>query len=257
MSKRGDYFQKIRQEGQQGDITVKLIGAFKSLISQGRIAPGDKLPPERELARRFQVNRSSLRQALKVMQLMGLVSQRVGDGTYFNTDVEAIFREPIELLILLADISDEELFEARLIVEPELARRAAERATTEDLAALRRAIKAMESSTSDHARIEADLAFHHAIFRASGNRVCRLIFAVIHQAVLRSMTRMVTLSDLKRPLAFHKAIYSAISLRSHEEAQRQMMLHLVDVRSQFTRSEPNETPPDRVLRVTRRKRMSS
>jgi GntR family transcriptional regulator, transcriptional repressor for pyruvate dehydrogenase complex len=245
MTNPGDYFQKVRQGSQEGDITVKLIGAFKSLISQGRIAPGDKLPPERELARRFQVNRSSLRQALKVMQLMGLVSQRVGDGTYFNRDVEAIFREPIELLILLADISEEELFEARLIVEPELARRAAERATTEDLAALRRAIKAMESSTTDQARIDADLAFHHAIFRASGNRVCRLIFAVIHQAVLRSMTRIVTRSDVERPLAFHKAIYSAVSRRLQEEAQRQMMLHLVDVRSQFTPSQPNETSTHR------------
>jgi GntR family transcriptional repressor for pyruvate dehydrogenase complex len=182
-----------------------------------------------------------LRQALKVMQLMGLVSQRVGDGTYFNRDVETIFREPIELLILLADISEEELYEARLIVEPELARRAAERATTEDLAALRRAIKAMESSRTDQARIEADLAFHHAIFRASGNRICRLIFAVIHQAVVKSMTRIVTRSDVKRPLAFHKAIYSAISHRLHEEAQRQMMLHLLDVRSQFASSQPNQT----------------
>jgi GntR family transcriptional repressor for pyruvate dehydrogenase complex len=213
------------------DITAKLLASFKNLISDGTFAPGCKLPPERELARRFGVNRSSLRQALKVLQLMGVLSQRVGDGTYLSGDAAHVLREPIEFLILMGDISDEELFDARMIVESELAARAAERATTQDLKALRKAIDEMDASRSDQARIEADLAFHEAIFQASGNRVCRLIFTVIHRAILRSMSHVVTRAAVKRPLSYHRAIYAAINERNPDEARRQMTEHIVDAKS--------------------------
>jgi len=216
-----------------GDITTKLISSIKGLISKGVLVPGCKLPPERELARRFGVNRSSLRQALKVLQLMGVLYQRVGDGTYLHSNAANILHEPMEFLILMGDISHEELFEARLIVESELAARAAERATTGDLAALRRAIADMENSQSEEARIDADVAFHEAIFRASGNRVCQLIFTVIHRAILMSMAQISKRVDLEHPLAFHKAIYSAIYERSPEEARRLMAEHLVDAKSQL------------------------
>jgi GntR family transcriptional repressor for pyruvate dehydrogenase complex len=216
-----------------GDITVRLITRFKALISRGTYVPGSKLPPERELARKFGVNRASLRQALKVMQLMGVASQRVGDGTYLSRDAAHILREPIEFMIVLADITDEELLEARLIVESQLAARAAERATGEDLAAMRRAMKAMEQSTTLQARVDADIAFHEAIFRASGNRVCRLVFTVIHRALLISMGKIAGRAHVGRPLAFHKAIYAAISARKPDEARREMIDHLVDTRSQL------------------------
>ena len=224
----------MRQHQASGDITAKLLASFKGLISDGTFVPGCKLPPERELARRFGVNRSSLRQALKVLQLMGVLSQRVGDGTYLSNDAANVLREPIEFLILMGDISDEELFDARMIVESELAARAAERATVQDLRTLQRAIDDMEASTSDEARIEADLAFHEAIFEASGNRVCRLIFTVIHRAILLSMSKIVRRATVRRPLSYHQAIYTAIYERKADEARRQMTDHLLDARSMLT-----------------------
>jgi GntR family transcriptional repressor for pyruvate dehydrogenase complex len=213
------------------DITAKLISTIKGLISKRVLVPGCKLPPERELARRFGVNRSSLRQALKVLQLMGVLYQRVGDGTYLHSNAANILHEPMEFLILMGDISHEELLEAGLIVESELVTRAADRATTEDLAALRHAIADLENSHSEEARLDADVAFHEAIFRASGNRVCQLIFTVIHRAMLMSMAQISRRVDRKRPLAFHKAIYSAIYKRRPEEARRLMAEHLTDSKS--------------------------
>jgi GntR family transcriptional regulator, transcriptional repressor for pyruvate dehydrogenase complex len=215
------------------DVTVKLIAHFKHLIAEGVFTPGGKLPPERVLAQRFGVNRSSLRQALKVLQLMGVVRQRVGSGTYLSPGASNVLREPMEFLILMGDITDEELFDARLIVETESAARAAVRATAEDLESLREAIADMATSQSDKARLEADLAFHEAVFRASGNRVCRLIFTVIHRAILESMARIVKRSDVERPLSFHKEIYAAISQQNGEEAKRRMKAHLEDARSQI------------------------
>jgi len=154
--------------------TAALIANIKQLISQGSIELGSKLPPERELAKQFGVNRQTLRQALKVLEIMGVLSQRVGDGTYLSASAESILKEPIDFLVLLDDLSHFELFETRLIVEPELAARAAERATAEDMAGLRQAIISMERSRNNEERLEADIAFHDCVFRASGNRICHL-----------------------------------------------------------------------------------
>ena len=224
-----------------GDITVRLIAQFKALISDGTFVPGSRIPPERDLARQFGVNRTSLRQALKVMQLMGVAAQRVGDGTYLSKDAAQILREPIEFMIVLADITDEELLEARLIVESELAARAAQRASGEDLAAMRRAIKAMEKSANQQARVDADLAFHEAIFRASGNRVLRLVFSVIHRSLTQSMGKLASRAYVGRPLAFHKKIYAAIVARKPDEARRAMIDHLIDTRSQLPSSNTGRT----------------
>src|SRR3954468_5173264 len=101
------------------DVTVRLITIFKQLIAEGVLKPGGRLPAEREMAESFGVSRSSLRQALKVLEIMGVISQRVGDGTYLNAGAPSILSEPMEFLILLDGISFHELMEARLIVEPE------------------------------------------------------------------------------------------------------------------------------------------
>jgi GntR family transcriptional repressor for pyruvate dehydrogenase complex len=212
-------------------ITAKLISNIKKLISTGKILPGGKFPPERVLAKEFGVNRASLRQALKVLEIMGVLTQRVGDGTYLSASAESILKEPMDFLVLLDDLSHHELFETRIIVEPELAARAAERATTEDLAGLRHAIMAMERSRTNRARLEADIAFHECIFRASGNRVCHLLFAVIHRTVQTSMAQLSGRVSVERPLAFHKRIYAAIHERSAEQARNAMLEHLMDART--------------------------
>jgi GntR family transcriptional repressor for pyruvate dehydrogenase complex len=215
-------------------ITAKILEKIKRLISTGAIPPGAKFPPERELSKEFGVNRASLRQALKVLEIMGVLTQRVGDGTYLSASAESILHEPLGFLILLDDLSHHELFETRMIVEPELAARAAQRATTEDLIGLRKAIMAMEHCRTKQERLDADLAFHECIFRASGNRICHLLFRVIHRNLLNSMSQLSTLVPLDRPLAFHKRIYAAIQERNSEEARRQMLDHIADTKALLT-----------------------
>jgi GntR family transcriptional regulator, transcriptional repressor for pyruvate dehydrogenase complex len=217
-------------------VTAMLIAKFKQLISRGSIAPGSKFPPERELAKEFGVNRASLRQALKVLEIMGVLTQRVGDGTYLSASAETILKEPLDFLILLDDLSHHELFETRLIVEPELAARAAERATVEDLAGLRQAIMAMERSRTNQARLEADVAFHECVFRASGNRICHLLFKVIHRSVLTSMGHLSRRVTVDRPLSFHKKIYAAIRDRNAQAARSAMQEHIVDAQALLAKS---------------------
>lgn len=215
-------------------VTAKLISRIKNMISTGVISPGAKFPPERELAKEFGVNRASLRQALKVLEIMGVLSQRVGDGTYLSATAESILNEPIDFLILLDDLSQHELFETRLMVEPELAARAAERATAEDMSALRNAIFTMERSKTTRERLDADMAFHEAIFRASGNRICHLLFKGIHRTLLISMAQLSPRVSMEQPLMFHRRIYTAIREGKPQEARQSMIEHIMDARSLLT-----------------------
>src|SRR6476660_2965644 len=98
------------------DITYWLVLRFQQLLSDGVLKPGTRLPSERELAGKFGVARSSLRQALKVLEVMGVITQRVGDGSYLNNDASAVLSVPMDFLFLLDDISVQELIEIRLIV---------------------------------------------------------------------------------------------------------------------------------------------
>jgi GntR family transcriptional repressor for pyruvate dehydrogenase complex len=215
-------------------ITAKILEKIKRLISTGAVVPGGKFPTERVLSKEFGVNRASLRQALKVLEIMGVLTQRVGDGTYLSASAESTLEQPLDFLILLDDLSHHELLETRMIVEPELAARAAQRATAEDLIGLRKAIVAMERCETNRERLDADLAFHECIFRASGNRICHLLFRVIHRNVLTSMAQLSARVPLDRPLASHKRIYEAIQERNSEEARRQMLEHISDTKTLLT-----------------------
>jgi GntR family transcriptional repressor for pyruvate dehydrogenase complex len=216
----------------KGDLTDWLILRFKQLISEGALTPGYKLPSERELSLTFGVSRTSLRPVMKVLKRMGVVSQRVGDGTYLSSDASSVLSEPMEFLFLLDETSSEELIETRLIVEPTLAGKAAERATPEQLLVLRQTIVEIEAAGGDQFRIiEADLLFHRTILQSSGNRLFSRLFQVIHRSLLNMMMLTSQLVDRDHTLAFHQAIFESIRLRNAGDAERHMRDHLIDART--------------------------
>ena len=215
---------------EQHRITGALLELFKRLIADGSLSPGDRLPPERELAEMVGVSRSSLRQALKILENMGILSQRVGSGTRLNPAAASILAEPLQFLILLDGITARELMEARLIVEPELAARAAARATAADRGALKNAIRTMEESIADPEKFVAgDLEFHQAIFRAAGNRVCTTLFTVVHQSLEELIRFTSVLVEPEHTIHLHRRILAAIRKQDPEAARLQMREHLEDV----------------------------
>jgi GntR family transcriptional regulator, transcriptional repressor for pyruvate dehydrogenase complex len=211
------------------DVTHLLILRFQQLLSDGLLAPGTKLPSERELAASFGVARSSLRQALKVLEIMGVITQKVGDGSYLNRDASSVLSVPMEFLFLLDGTSVQELTEMRLMVEPALAAKAAERANADDIALLRQSIVDLEHSQGDRVRLVAsDLLFHRAIFQASGNRLTSRLFHIIHRAMLNMMMVTSQLVDIEHTLHFHQPILAAIERRDPNLAFRLMTDHLTD-----------------------------
>ncbi|MGH7507630.1 MAG: FadR/GntR family transcriptional regulator [Longimicrobiales bacterium] len=226
----------MRTELAPKNLTGSLVALFKRLIAEGVLAPGDRLPAERELAEMVGVSRSSLRQALKVLEMMGVISQRVGSGTRLNPAAASILAEPLQFLILLDGITFDELMEARLIVEPELAARAAERTTAANRHSLEGAIARMEESAADADRfIASDLEFHQAIYAASGNRVCAMLFTVVHQS-LEALVRFTSgRVEPSHTIRFHRRILAAICQQDAGAARLRMREHLEDARTLLAR----------------------
>jgi GntR family transcriptional repressor for pyruvate dehydrogenase complex len=249
------FFEEDRVESSQPNLTGSLLALFKRLIAEKTLRPGDRLPAERDLAETLQVSRSSLRQALKVMESIGVISQQVGSGTRLNPAAASILSEPLEFLILLDGISSRELMEARLIVEPQLAARAASRATPEDEHAMERAIARMEASDADaDPFVASDLEFHRALFRAAGNRVCEMLFTVVHQSLEELVRFTSALVPPEHTIRFHRQILAAIRERDPKAAESRMREHLEDVCELLAREPATraQTPADRWSDALRR-----
>ena len=219
------------------DLTQLLVLRFQQLMSEGLLSPGTKLPSERELAASFGVARSSSRPALKVLEIMGVITQKVGDGSYLNNDASSVLSVPMEFLFLLDDTSLQELTELRLMMEPALAAKAAESANAEHIALLRQSVLDLEHSTHDRVRLVAsDLLFHRTIFQASDNRLAGRLFQTIHRAMLNLMIVTSQLVELEHTLQFHRPILIAIEQRNPPLASRLMAEHLTDARDLLLQS---------------------
>jgi len=211
------------------DVTHLLILRFQQMLTEGTLVPGAKLPPERELASGFKVARSSLRQALKVLEIMGVITQKIGDGSYLNRDASAVLRVPMDFLLLLDGTTIEEVTDLRLIIEPALAAKAAEHAMSRDIELLRQSLTSLADSDDDRIKMVAsDLLFHRTIFEASRNRLAVRLFHTIHRAMLDMITVTSQMVDLKHTIAFHKPILKAIERRDPDSAARLMTAHIRD-----------------------------
>lgn len=220
------------------DITNLLILRFQKLMREGVLTPGSLLPSERELATTFGVARSSLRQAMKVLETMGVVTQKVGDGTYLSDDGTYVLTVPMDFLFLLDDISLEDLMELRLMLEPALAAKAAERATVEDIEILKQSMRDMqEKGISAEEIVAADLLFHRTIFRATGNALGSRLFHTIHSALFKMIASTAQSVHVEHTVRFHRPILDAIERRNSKGAAAYMTNHLEDARDLLLRQQ--------------------
>ena len=122
-------------------IYEEIVRQVKAMIAEGRLKGGDRLPPERDLAEKFVVSRTSVREALRALESLGLVEIRPGEGTFVReVSVEALI-EPLALLMVSQREAIGELFEARRLLEPALAALAASRATPEEIQEMERILE--------------------------------------------------------------------------------------------------------------------
>ncbi|MEK8035520.1 MAG: GntR family transcriptional regulator [candidate division NC10 bacterium] len=134
-------------------IYEEIVRQVKQLIAEGKLKSGDRLPPERDLAEKFVVSRTSVREALRALESRGLIEIRAGDGAFVrDISVETLI-EPLALVILPHREAVGELFEARRLLEPAIATLAARRATPEEIAEMERILEAQGKEVAEGARV--------------------------------------------------------------------------------------------------------
>ena len=212
-----------------GRATDQAIAKIKDLISSGEFTAGSRLPTERELTQRFGVSRSSLREAVRALALVGVLESRVGDGTYVTT------LEPELLLTGMAFVSDLvagssllEMHQVRRILEPEATRLATPRLVDEDLARLEESLRQMNDESNAQAFIEADTAFHAVILDACGNATLASLIQNLSSGTLRARMwqALVAHGAIEATRASHWAIYNALLARDADRAAAADLMHL-------------------------------
>ena len=199
-------------------------------IGQRRLKPGDVLPPERELVRAYRVGRSSVREALRMLESKGLISSN-GNGTFSVARLSNPLNESLDLLVTLEEGSYAELFEVRRFVEGEAAALAASRRTKAQLGRLEDEITAMEDGLSSEERfIEADLRFHLTIAEATRNRIVVHLMHAIRGLLHRSLSSAYHIpGSPERAIEMHRLIVEAIGEKRPEEARQRMQEHVARV----------------------------
>ena len=209
-------------------LTELVAQRLVALLSNGTLRPGDKLPPERELAQVLNVGRTTVREALKLLTLGGLLEAKRGDGTYVRRTFTDFLSKQIEWPVLLSVQELDMIAEVREGLEAKSARLAAERATPEQVEKISVFQKLLEFEGRDIEReTEVDLEFHHAIADASHNvLLCRLMLSL--QNILRqyiALSNQMT-DRIESTVAEHRPIYEAIAAGDPDAAERAMLDHL-------------------------------
>jgi len=200
-------------------LTMQVVDHVRELIANGELKPGDRLPPERELARSLKISRSSLRAGIGFLAAMGVLKSRHGAGTFVATGPPA-----------------------RLVIEASVAGLAAERATGDHIAELAEEVAEMYASMDDPQEyLIHDIRFHRTIAKAAGNPILGALMETITASLYD--TRRMTVdnsADLKESAEMHREIFRAIRSRNPAAAKHTMEQHL-NLARMAQAAEPKET----------------
>ncbi len=210
----------------------EIVRQVQSLTASEAFKPGDRLPSERELAEQFQVSRVTVRQALSVLQAMGVIESRVGDGTFAGGAQNSIVTVLAPMLHPPKSTLLEQL-ELRRLIEPEVARLAAERASEAQIGEMRRSL-ARQQGLLDRGQsiIEEDSALHLIIARSSQNSLLVRMMESIHELLRDSREESLRArTTMERSLAGHRRIVDAIAKHDRAGARQTMLRHVLDVQA--------------------------
>jgi GntR family transcriptional regulator, transcriptional repressor for pyruvate dehydrogenase complex len=220
-----------------------MVDKITEFFLAGNLKEGEKLPPERELASQFKVSRTSIREALRTMELNGLIEIRQGGGSYVKASDFQSRKEEITAAIIKAENHlVYEMLELRRALEVESAFLAAKRATSIDLGMLRTALENMALSTENvELGLKADLDFHIGIVQATHNSIFIDLIHTLSEHMKETIraTRSHRFTDPERhedTMDEHKEIYLAIASGNANRAKELMEEHITRIREELTES---------------------
>lgn len=209
-------------------VSEQIITQVQDLITSGRLHPGDRLPAERELAETLRAGRSTVREALRALESLGLLEVRAGQGAFLATRPAGPGSHPPAANLLRAWEDQHKLFEVRRVIEPDLAALAARRATAQHIERMRAALEDQEAQIQQgETGLQADTTFHLLLAEAAANEILLEIMSSLMDRLRQ--TREAALQKGGRPaqsLQQHQAILSAIAARDSKTADHRMLEHI-------------------------------
>ncbi len=211
-----------------GAAAEMVVDHVRGQIERGELRPGDRLPPERELAHHIGVSRPSVRAGLRSLSALGVVVTRHGSGTYIADGPPQLDSRPLSMLAALHGFTQEQMFEARRTLEVGVAGLAAERATGDQIAAMAEEVTGMFASVEDpQAFLMHDVRFHREVAMASGNPILASLVEMVSSLYFEQRRRTLPRGrDLRETAIIHRNIYHAVRAHDADRARREMSVHL-------------------------------
>ena len=222
----------------------QIVSQVRKALFDGHLTPGDALGSEMELSERFGVSRITVRDALRTLEATGIVEIRVGagGGARIASGNPEYFADALAIQLKLIGISQREIVDSQLAIEPHAADLAATHATPEDLADLESLVTEAESLAGANdldGFNEAGLAFHIAVAEASQNRALAAQLKALRLLVQQTFNERTTPEVARRVCRFYRALFDQIAAGDSAAARKTVTDHLSDIRDRvFPETEP-------------------
>lgn len=209
----------------------QVIEQIKGMIVSGRLKKGDKLPPERDLVEQLQASRASIREALRALQIIGLVECTQGGGNYIKESFEDSLFEPLSIMFVLQNSRPEEILELRKIVEVETAALAAEKISPKELDEIKDIIEKIKESYDEELNAKLDKELHYKIAHSSGNFLVVSVLTAVSSLVdsfIKDARKIILTKEENREILIeqHENLYKALLEHNKGKAAEVMRKHL-------------------------------
>lgn len=209
-------------------IYEKVIEQIKDLVRKGELKSGDRLPAERYLSEQLQVSRTSVREAIRSLEMLGLVESRQGEGNFIKSNFENSLLEPLSIVFMLSGGNADEVLELRKILEPQTAALAAMNITEEQLQEIIEIGNELNITDDESLCASLDKKFHYKIMQASGNLlISNIMFSVsslIEEYIKDTRINVIDKNSVKKhhaeicdALRKHDSVAAAKSMKEHLE----------------------------------------
>lgn len=232
-------------------LSDEIVDQIMGLIEKGDLRPGQRLPSERELCVRFGTGRSSLREALRCLSIIGVLHARVGEGTSVALDNGKFLGKLVQWRMTTERHDIENLMEVRIALEGLTAASVARNSTPDEIRQLKSVIERMKTALDDQKRfLELDVEFHLTMATASGNSLALDLITMVRGQLAKTLNRTLQLPNA-RPLTLeeHIEIMRRIEARDPDGARITMYKHLQAALDRYRKSEARLARPSAAKRI--------
>jgi len=216
-------------------VSQNITDQIRNAIFEGRLKPGDKLPPEREMIEKFRVSKATLREALRSLEVLGFLEIRKGvSGGAFVTEVDMTkARDSFTNFLLFKNLSLKDLSEVRLLLEPYIAEKATLAITQEDLDRLEKLIRESEHAIKNGIAFESrkdEIEFHRIIASITGNPILMFILDFVENLLIDTKEILKPGKEFSwKVLRAHKRIYNGLLERNLKKVHEEVVKHIREV----------------------------